>query len=67
MTDSEFDGIELKPCPFCGGEAYMQRYGGTSQFYIMCKKCWLRVEDGFAPTRMPKQALADFFNKRVSE
>lgn len=67
MTDSEFDGIKLKPCPFCGGEVYMQRYGGSSQFYIMCKECWLRVEDGFAPTRMSKEALADFFNKRVRE
>lgn len=36
--------IELKPCPFCGGEAEM--YNGTDitgkYWYIRCKKCYSR-------------------------
>lgn len=67
MTDSEFDGIKLKPCPFCGSRVEMYRNGGTCIFSIRCTRCWLKVEDGFAPTRMTKEALADFFNRRVSE
>ena len=33
--------IELKPCPFCGGEAGMVTtvINQTSQAYVKCKKC----------------------------
>lgn len=33
---------ELKPCPFCGGEADISRWGGfLSQYYyiVQCKEC----------------------------
>lgn len=34
--------VELKPCPFCGGEAFMHEYyypdfGET--YYVRCEKC----------------------------
>lgn len=65
--DVEFKDIHLKPCPFCGSDVSINRYGGTSVYFIRCSKCWLKIEDGFAPTRMPAKALADFFNRRVNK
>ena len=40
MSDSE----ELKPCPFCGGEAKVlgTKYEG-GDYYIVCEKCRVRV------------------------
>lgn len=29
---------ELKPCPFCGGEAEFETYGGTA-CAVTCRKC----------------------------
>lgn len=34
--------IELKPCPFCGGEA--RRYCGNYSMYgVTCKKCSAKI------------------------
>ena len=30
--------IELKPCPFCGGEAEFETYGGTA-CAVVCQSC----------------------------
>lgn len=30
------DSVELKPCPFCGGEAEIERYGTPRQSTIVC-------------------------------
>ena len=30
---------ELKPCPFCGGEAKVQVYNEWTHFSIDCKRC----------------------------
>lgn len=30
--------VELKPCPFCGGEAEFETYGGTA-CAVTCRKC----------------------------
>ena len=30
---------ELKPCPFCGGEAKLRRYGDSAYCYIECSQC----------------------------
>ena len=57
---------DLKPCPFCGAEVDIyQRYDGS--FVIMCTGCMLKVEDGLAPTTMPKESLIAFYNRRVKE
>lgn len=31
--------IELKPCPFCGGEA--ERIECLSGVFVQCHKCWV--------------------------
>ena len=36
---------ELKPCPFCGGEAEIKEgwtYGDPPHYYLMCKECGVR-------------------------
>ena len=38
---------ELKPCPFCGGEAEVERYGYRNQSHIVsCMDCGCRIESG---------------------
>lgn len=32
------DGIEMKPCPFCGSEDI--RFIGVSCFYVSCNNCF---------------------------
>lgn len=38
---------ELKPCPFCGGEAEIERKGSIrASMIIACLDCGARVESG---------------------
>ena len=38
---------ELKPCPFCGGEAEIERMGSSRQSMIVCcSMCGAKVECG---------------------
>lgn len=38
------DKIELKPCPFCGGEARLEKdYDGGWSAFVMCDKCLART------------------------
>ena len=39
------DSVELKPCPFCGGEAEIERYGTPRQSTIVrCTDCGCTIE-----------------------
>lgn len=39
--------IQLLPCPFCGGEAEIERYGDPRQSTIYaCANCGCRLETG---------------------
>ena len=36
---------KLKPCPFCGGGAWIDAMGwkckdGKDRYFVRCKKCW---------------------------
>lgn len=31
--------IKLLPCPFCGGEARLQKMSHKRGYYVICKKC----------------------------
>lgn len=35
--------IKLLPCPFCNGEARLQRKNKKHGYYIVCKKCGCRT------------------------
>ena len=41
------DRYELKPCPFCGGEAKMETYVSTSSSYArcVCKGCNIATQN----------------------
>ena len=45
------DGIKLKPCPFCGCDAEMQRewnsYYGLDTFYVQCTGCYAQTTYDF--------------------
>lgn len=36
--------VELKPCPFCGGEAKLEERPRTSRRWIFCLKCFVGTE-----------------------
>lgn len=52
---------DLKPCPFCGGEARFETYGGTA-CAVVCQTCGcgtptMRLDDGMI--------AADLWNRRA--
>ena len=49
---------ELKPCPFCGGNAELSlgRFDGKDTSYVMCVKCGAQGEFFFVS---PKYASAE--------
>ena len=53
---------ELKPCPFCGGDATLWREGGVDRPYHILCGCGGRV--GWFETR--EEAIAAW-NRRVNE
>lgn len=55
--------IELKPCPFCGGEAYLRDFGGS--FHSVC--CWNRAcaMTCETPVRISAEKAITDWNTRV--
>jgi Lar family restriction alleviation protein len=54
---------ELKPCPFCGGEAFLLQHTssyGNLYFYVICGKCAIKTD--FYKT---KKAPINKWNRRV--
>lgn len=43
--ESELPGLSLKPCPFCGGEAEVERFGTARRSCIInCSQCHCSLE-----------------------
>lgn len=56
------EDVELKPCPFCGGEATLTKNEKSSIFYVFCKEC-LRYGVG---DEISKKAV-EYWNARPIE
>lgn len=54
--------IELKPCPFCGGEAKIKKNILNEDIYVECRNCYSRT-DGFGIT----EYAIEQWNRRYSE
>ena len=55
---------ELKPCPFCGGKAYVYTSGNESCGFfeeIICKKCGCRTN------RLKEGIAEDVWNTRTQK
>ena len=62
----ENEGMELKPCPFCGGtriEVYDYDYGITETIGVRCKDCGAHIENMFESDEEAVEA----WNRRAGE
>jgi len=68
----EKEEIELKPCPFCGGEAYIKAESdsfSTVQYVARCKNCLVEVRIDIDMTKSFKynrQKVTEAWNHRPS-
>jgi len=65
LESIEGEGVQLKPCPFCGGEAIVD-YCDDDEWYVSCNgdACDIRPQTEFCETRM--EAIKTW-NKRVND
>lgn len=54
--------MELKPCPFCGGEDVQYRCSEEGEYYMMCYTCYAR-----GPEMMTKRAAEWIWNQRTTK
>lgn len=72
--------IELKPCPFCGGEAVAEICNDLKELRIFCESCPAEIslsfeiaglDDGscisFSEMRKAMDTLTDFWNVRATD
>ena len=53
---------ELKPCPFCGGEAFRYYSGPQGEYLeIVCKKCFSQTP------RLSGDIAINVWNRRVND
>ena len=60
MTRASGEKIELKPCPFCGGEA---EEGESLDYEHFTVVCWACVIDG--PAKPTREEANEAWNRRV--
>ena len=46
----------LKPCPFCGGEARICKYHGQDKYFVVCELCGASVGNASATRDAAKNA-----------
>lgn len=58
---------ELKPCPFCGGEAHIEHdYHGNGFSYICCQSCGLKSGSFMRSFEIASDTEAiKYWNRRV--
>ena len=58
---------ELKPCPFCGGEANIRNEDGS--VWIECKSCFCGTAfaSGASPTEKLIEVVTHDWNRRVKD
>ena len=66
MTELKRKMTELKPCPFCGGEA---KYIGVDTPKIICTKCEAQITGvrSIGRARGHKEYLCYLWNRRAGE
>ena len=56
---------ELKPCPFCGGEAIVNQFGEFTAFRVSCKNAhWCGVTQYWFDT---EEEAIEAWNRRVGD
>lgn len=53
---------ELKPCPFCGGQANISWGNVYKVFYVFCTKCKARH-----PNRLTRELAIECWNRRATD
>ncbi len=63
---NELDELELKPCPFCGGEALLIQSDIDGMSYVTCNRCLCKTADVYYyAVDCPNEKAAEKWNKRV--
>lgn len=58
---------ELKPCPFCGGKAYIEYFTPTGVWLIHCPKCNALFSKCTEAENTGKKATMNLWNRRVTD
>ena len=63
---------ELKPCPFCGGEARLRKHQKLEQtWYVQCNKCGMRTPNSVQPPYESWKTTMNYpvqlWNRRVED
>ena len=53
---------ELKPCPFCGGEAGIMRYHHIKAAFCFCTVCKVRM-----PNMLTREEAIEAWNRRCTD
>lgn len=56
---------EIKPCPFCGGEAAVECSGGA--FAIVCRSCGCRTATRTKGWKPSYEEAAEAWNRRSND
>ncbi len=65
--ENNIDNFDLKPCPFCGGEAHvngtLRPVSNQSAFYVFCENCMV-TNAGAVPFHKSIKDASEHWNKR---